>query len=403
MTARDLLREAWDSLMSRRLRTLLSVLGMAAGVGTIVAALAIMNGATRQAVNEIGALGIDNLIVRAVSDHEAQGTPRAPRITTDDADSLRRRFPRASISALRSVHDLVGVSAQDISVVVAGVTATWRTTANLSLTDGRWFGDTEHEARTAVINGVLARVLFGSRPAIGQQVLAAGEWRTVVGILADTGSHDTHTVIQALDPDRTVFVPLETLDITLGVGDEGDAVEQIVVQLPPGTDVTLTAETVRAALTARHPDESHTFEVLVPQELLRARLRAERSLHWLLLSIGGLALIISGIGIMNIMVASVIERAAEIGVRRAFGARRSAVIRQFATEAALIGAAGGLVGLFLGLTSVVAVAALGGWPVAISLGSVIGSIGLAIGVGLAASAYPAHLASTLSPVEALRE
>jgi putative ABC transport system permease protein len=417
VTIRDLFFEALDSLAAHRLRALLSVVGIVTGVATIIAALAITGGARRQAQTEIGALGIDNLIIRAVRDAGpwvggGQGQRRkalTPVLTIADVEALRARFlrpsalPSPAVSALRSVSDTASVSDRMVEVTVAGVTPEWRDTAGLTVSEGRWIDADDLRARTVVLNLSVARVLFGDRSPIGQRIMAAGEWRTIVGVLSSGADRDVHSALQTLDPDRTLFVPLGSLDLSLGAGDSGDAVDEIVVRLSAGTDVARGAPAVSALLAARHPDDKAAYEVIVPQELLRTRLRAERSFHLLLFSIGGLALVISGVGIMNMMVASVTERAAEIGVRRAFGARRSAVIRQFATEAALISAAGGIVGIPLGTAAVVVVAQIAGWPVALSAASVIGSLGLALSVGLAAGVYPAHLAATLSPTDALRQ
>jgi putative ABC transport system permease protein len=403
VTNADLVREAWDSLVAHRLRTLLAILGIVAGVGTIVAALAITGGARQQALADIGALGIDNLLIRAVPDTAAHARPRAPALTLDDAAAVAVRFPRATVSALRPVRDTAVVSDVAVAITVAGVTSEWRQTARLALTEGRWFDADSASARTAVMNQTLARIVFHGEAPIGQQVLAAGEWRTVVGVLADGTDRRASHSIQGLDLDRTIFVPIGSLDVPLGDGDAGDAVDQIVMRMPAGTDVARSAPAVTALLAARHIDDQAAFEVVIPQELLRTRLRAQRGFHALLFSIGGLALLISGVGIMNIMVASVTERAAEIGVRRAFGARRSNVVLQFAAEAALLSAAGGLMGVTLGMIAVAAVAQVAGWPVAVSPEGLIASLGLALGVGLAAGAYPAHLAATLPPTEALRQ
>jgi putative ABC transport system permease protein len=403
VTTPDLLREAWGSLVAHRLRALLSIVGIVAGVGTIVAAFAITSGARQQAVAEIGALGIDNLIIRAAKDTDGRGKARAPALTKEDAAILGSRFSVATVSALRSVRDAAVFSDRTVPITVAGVTAGWRETAKLALASGRWIDADDVGARTAVMTGALARYLFGSQDPLGQQVLAGGEWRTVVGLLVDGSNPSAHSAIQTIDPDRTLFVPLGSLDLSLGVGDTGEAVDQIVMRFPGGTDLRPAARAVSSLLTEQHRDEPEGFELVVPQELLRARLQENHRFYLLLFAIGGLALVISGVGIMNIMVASVAERTTEIGVRRAFGARRSAIIRQFATEAALLSAAGGLVGVPLGVAMVLVAAWLAGWPVAVSAAGVLGSLGLALGVGLAAGMYPAHLAASLSPTDALRQ
>jgi putative ABC transport system permease protein len=204
------------------------------------------------------------------------------------------------------------------------------------------------------------------------------------------------------DADRTIFLPLQSLDLPLGAGDRGDAVERIVARVPARGDVVRTAASVTALLQARDGIGRGAFETIVPRELLRARLRAERTSRMTMFAFGALALVISGAGIANIMVASVTERSGEIGIRRALGARRSSIVAQFAAEALLLGLGGAPAGIVMGAAGAWIVAALAGWPVAVSTASLAIATALAAIVGLVAGLYPARLAASLTPIEALR-
>jgi putative ABC transport system permease protein len=402
MTVRDLIREAVGSLASHRLRAMLAALGSVAGVGTVVAALAIASGAQRQAAADIGALGIDNIVIRAIAPDDTRKEHPAPVLRVDDGPALSREFPGSTIAELRTLHDTASVADAHIPVTVAGVAREWRRTMGFSVAAGRWFGERDANARVAVAGAGLARTLFHGSDAIGRTVLAAGEWRTIVGVLASGGARSGAGAIHTLDSDGALFVPLATLDLSLGAGDSGDAVDEIVVRLPTGDDVVRGAAAVEAILRARHAGEPGAFEIVVPRELLRVRLRSQRMAQMLLMAIGGLALFIGGIGILNIMVASVTERTAEIGVRRAVGAPRWSVLVQFAAEAALLGGAGGLAGVPIGALGAVSVAWIAGWPIALSGAAVMGALGMAFVVGLGAGIYPAHLAASVSPIDALR-
>jgi putative ABC transport system permease protein len=248
-------------------------------------------------------------------------------------------------------------------------------------------------SRVAILSSTVARAIFGERDAIGETVFAAGDWRTVVGVLGAGRSPDS---------DRLVLVPFPTLDLSLGEGDDGEAVQEIVMHVAPDADAVRTASAIRSWVASTFGDQAGSIDVIVPRTLLETRLRAERSFHLLLLAIGTLALAVSAIGIMNIMVASVTERATEIGVRRAFGATRRAIVRQFALEAALLGSVGGMVGVPVGLSAALVTARIAAWPIAVTAPSVLLALGLAVVAGLAASIYPARLAASITPIEAIR-
>lgn len=396
MTWRDVVREAYDSLSVHRLRATLAALGVLTGVAAVVTASAISAGAERQAMADIATLGIDNLIVHAASDRDRG---EAPRLQEEDATAVARAFPRATVAWMRTIADAIEAPSGNDSITVAGVSASWRTTCNLQVAAGRWVGDGER-GPVAVIDASLAHRLFPAASSVGKRVLAGGEWRTIVGVLG-AGPSAANASVQALNLPRTVFVPFEALDVSLGAGDDGTAIEQMVVKLPAGSDHAAAARALRHTLEQRH--DRAAFEIVVPRELLRAKLRAQRTFDAVMYAAGALALIVSGIGIANIMVASVSERAAEIGVRRAVGAPRVAILAQFAAEALLMACAGGAAGLIAGAVAAAAIAALASWPIAVTPGSIVAAVALAIAVGLASGTYPARLAAAITPIDALRQ
>lgn len=391
MNPADLCREAIASLQAHRLRSVLSLVGVAGGVATIVSALAFARGAERRAVEEFAALGIDNVVVRAAAERSA-----APILTLDHAGTLARQFPGAIVSAVRTVGDDAVAGSRRVTASIAGVTASWRVTGGLAIARGRWFTAGDPAARTAVLSTAIAVELFGEDDPIGERVLAAGEWRTVIGLIAHPGlAAATGSAVRTFDLDRAIFVPAAAMDLSLGPGDAGTAVNEIVVR----TTAAATPERIRAWVTSTLGDDARLVEIIVPRELVQSRLRAARRFHALLVAIGVLALAISGAGIMNIMVASVSERASEIGLRRALGARRSAITRQIAIEAGVVGSLGGMIGIVVGLAAAVTTARVADWPVAVAGDSLLIAFALALGVGLAASIYPARLAAAMSPAQ----
>ncbi len=401
MTTFDIVHHAIESLAAHRVRSALCAIGIAAGVATVVTALAIANGAKAQAMAEIGALGIDNVLVRAESPDTTRGRV-APLLSLDDADLLQSRLPLAVVAARRSSADVIVYGSRSVPGAVLGVTPEWRRTAGLSVDEGRWISADDRRRRVAVLGAMVAARLFDHAVPIGEQVMTAGEWRTVVGVLPPSDARHGQAIEHGVSADAAVFVPFESLDVTLGSGDAGDAVSEIAIRLSAGSDLHAAAARVGQILASRHEGE-RAFEIVVPVELLNAKLRAQRNFHVLLLAIGTLALLISGTGITNIMAASVMERAPEIGIRRAVGAKRRTIVWQFGAEAVALSMAGAAAGIATGTGASWLVARLAHWPVDISASSLAASMALAIGVGVAAAAYPATLAARLSPIDALRE
>ena len=401
----DLIGEAIAALVAHRLRATLSIVGIVVGVATVVTAIAIGQGARDAAIAEIGALGIDNVFVRSIAptpDGERKPAP-APVLTLSDARILAATAPDiVGWAATRTWRGPATGRQGPAPATLAGVTASWAAIGRPSLAAGRWFKETDarERRRVAVIGASLARRLFGTADPLGARVTMGGSWFVVVGRLA-ARARGTRSTLQPIDPDDTLFVPFESMDVSLGAGDQPDRVEEIGLALADADAVQRAVPVLPMVLRRRHIDPTR-YDIVVPRELLNARLRAQRTFNTVLLAIGTLALVISGVGIMNIMLASVAERRQEIGVRRAFGARRREVIAQFALEAALLCAAGGLAGVPLGWVFAAAVAWLAGWPTAVSAASVALALVLATGVGLVFGVYPARVAASIDPAEALR-
>lgn len=402
MIGADLIRDICESLAAHRLRATLALIGIVSGVATVVAALAMAEGSRRAAIADLGALGTDSVIVRARDRSGARGERLTPLLMAGDAEVLRRRFPGSTTSAMRLTSGVARAGAWSASASLAGVTQSWFESTRLAIARGRGFRRGDAHQLEVVLGDTIAKALFRESEPVGQRVLAGDEWRTVIGVLA-AGAASARSSLPLVSADDTVFVPFETLDVSLGVGDRGDTATAIVLRLARDDDPVLAGREAARVLEDRRDGDVAAIDVVVPEELLRARLQAQRGSQVLLLSIGVLALLISGVGIINIMVASVAERAAEIGVRRAVGARRGAVRALFAGEALLLGAAGGVVGVPVGAMAAATSAHFGGWPVAVSMTHVSGALALALGTTLGASLYPAHLAASLSPIDALRQ
>lgn len=392
MTWTEVLREAWRGLAAHRLRATLSSAGIVFGVATVVAALAIAEGARRRAHEEAAALGVDNAFLQSRA--PAPGYPPSPRFIPADLETLARELPSTRVAAARRARGQLECGGRTVSASIAGVTPRWRDVAGLDLTAGRWLTDADLAARrrVMVLAPALAASLAGDSAILGSAVRWRGAWFIVVGILSPA---------RRAEGPASAYVPLTAADMPLGADDDGRGAQEIAIRVTAGGAID-GAAAAAARLLARRGHPADTFDAVVPRALLRAKLEAQRTFDWVLFGVGGLALVISGLGIMNIMLASVAERTAEIGVRRAAGARRRDVLAQFAAEAALLCLAGGLAGIPLGAALAALIAAGANWPVAIAPASVGLALLLAATVGMAFGTYPAHRAAMLDPVEALR-
>jgi len=404
MTSSDLLTQAAQGLALHRLRTTLSATGIVFGVATVVAALAVGEGARREATEQIAALGINNVFARATGKGTAKAQG-APELTLEDAAALRDSVPGiVAVSAVRSIRTTITAPPIRREVVLAGVNVEWALVASAEVASGRWLtpNDLAERRRVVVLGYELARELFGDEMPIGRRVSMAGDWFEVAGVLSGQSVRSqSPAAAQRFDPNQIAAVPLAAMDARLGAGDALDRVEEIGLRAMAPDRVQAAAAAAAAILSRRHRGDAD-YEIVVPRELLRARLRALSTFNAVLMSIGALALLIGGIGIMNIMLASVAERTAEIGVRRAFGATRRIVVAQFALEAALLCVGGGSAGVAVGAMLAKAIAVLAGWPVSISAAGVAAALTMAASVGLAFGIYPAHMAGSVAPAEALR-
>lgn len=395
---RDVFCQAGHALLQHRTRAALSVAGLVFGIASVTASLAIADGARIAAVEEFGALGVTNVLIRAESlDGEA------PRLVRGDATPIAEIGTGVSRTAATRFADVVaGIGQQRVDdAVLAGVTADWPSITGATVADGRWPTAREGQgpSRVAVIGAGLARQMFGASSPIGQRVLAGASWYDVIGVVASRST--ARSAMTLFDLDRAVIVPFGAMDSSQGRGDTVESARELIVEARTAGDVDNAAAMAAAVMARRHLDAS-SYRVIVPRELLRARIAAGRTANVLLVTIGGIALLISGVGIMNIMLANVIERTPEIGVRRAFGARRPDILAQFAIESALLCAAGGVAGVPLGALMAAGAAWAGGWPISISPVSVLIALGLATAVGVGFGLYPAQRAAAIQPVDALR-
>jgi putative ABC transport system permease protein len=406
MTKMKFFTDAIESLSANKLRTTLTMLGIVIGVASVVSMLAIGNGASSSITSSIESMGTNLLYVMANN----QGTNPQP-VTLADADAIIDSGGAPSVVAVAPVVQRsmdVTYAGASTTTTVMGVTPNYSSVRNTPVESGRFITQTDIDdhATVAVIGADVVDELFGSSVGVlGQKIRIGSNLYLVVGILETKGGDSIGS------SDNQVIVPLSTAQVRIITRSSAhDEVSQISVQVVDAEHVQSAITEVTSILRSRHDikgDDEEDFNVMSTEAFTEAATSITGIMTVFLGGIAGISLLVGGIGIMNIMLVSVIERTKEIGLRKAVGARDSDIMLQFMVESLIIGLAGGILGVLLGwlISSLIkGVATFGSTTLTpeISLGSVIMAVGFSVAVGLVFGIYPANRASKLEPVEALR-
>ena len=289
---------------------------------------------------------------------------------------------------------------------VFGVSPSYPKIMNLQLGEGRFFTEAEADAAApvAVLGQAVRTALFSGREAVGQFVKVNQQWFEIVGVVGPQLSSQPGNVtgMATQDGNQVIYVPLMAtlLRVEESQTRSRDEIDGLYLQLDPNADVSAAGAQVRALLDVMHrgaPD----FNVIVPAELLAQQQRTRNIFQVIMVAIASISMLVGGIGIMNIMLASVLERTREIGVRRAIGARQSDIVRQFLVETTMITLTGGLVGTAVGVALSQLVGYFAGWSTIVTMTSIVLAFGVSVTVGIVFGLYPAIRAARLDPVLAL--
>jgi putative ABC transport system permease protein len=410
MISKNEIRMALDALFRHKLRTGLTLLGMLFGVGAVVAMLSIGEGAQREAESVADRLGVRNLIVQSKSfDREELERIRTHSLglRLQDADEARRRLPFVSdIAGEKRIATYDVHSAHTASQAeVIGVTQQWPEIAQLSITKGRFWSQDEdgRAAQVAVLGASVAAELYGDASPIGSLLRVNHAWFVVVGV-ADAPQLKTTELrgVKLADDRARIFLPLNTSLTRLYIDPLESELDTMRLRLSPGVSPKIASAQVERLFQDLHGGKTD-IEIVVPAALLETQERTQRIFTMVLSCIAGISLLVGGIGIMNVMLASVVERTHEIGLMRAVGARTSDVARQFLVEGALLSLTGGLAGIAFGVALAMAATLFTGWSMAFSASTAVIALALCFVVGLAFCIYPALQAARMDPIAALRK
>ena len=405
------LRLGLDNLRAHKLRSLLTMLGMIFGVAAVVAMLSIGAGAQQEVMAFIEQLGVRNLIVEAREANDYQAMQKVRKLSAG-LNFQDYRVIRANLEGItaatprkRFVPAKLLPKPQADLPIVYGVTPEYVRIANLQLVSGRFFDDQETEAAAplAVLGEAAAASLFGADDPVGRYVKVADQWFQVIGVAGPQLTVQSEVAgLPAQDRNNLIYVPLNAAVYRLEDGQTQykDEIDGIYLQMRSGAEIPAAAALLRGLLNFSHR-EAGDFTIVSPAELLAEQRRTQRIFEMVMVAIASISLLVGGIGIMNIMLASVMERTREIGVRRAIGAKRRDVIRQFLIETTIISLAGGVMGVLVGVGLSQLIGYFAGWSTIVTTTSIVLAFLVSVAIGLVFGLYPAVRAAGLDPVKAL--
>jgi putative ABC transport system permease protein len=427
------------SLRLHALRSVLTSLGIILGVASVIVMVSIGEGSKQSALRAIQSLGATNIIVRSQRPPESQSMGSQQRsfvaefgMTAEDQRRLEKFIPAVSIIPLKAVGSEVSMGASRTSSQTFGTIPELKHAANLRIKPGGRYlvdGDLERRALVAVIGSEIEKLFFQLSDPIGQNMRIDQRVFKIVGVLEPVGlAGGAGSALVGRDLNKDIHIPLTTARLEFGdivfrrqsgsfTGEEVK-ISELYLTAPTTDAVVPMAEHIRSVLKVGHP-KLLDVEIIVPWELLENVRRTTATMNILLTAIAAISLLVGGIGIMNIMLATVVERTREIGIRRAVGASRSDIAVQFLIETGSISCVGGILGIVLGVGISVGLESFLPWILSFQMFSSIGDVGVgletritgwsiivsflvATGIGLVFGIYPAIIASKQDPIVALR-
>lgn len=436
---------AIDAVSANRVRSLLTALGIIFGVAAVIAMLAIGNGAQQELLNQIKLVGVNNIVIKPIIEQkeemlneQANGKKEkkkfSPGLTIRDVRSME-----ASIPGLTKVSPEIIIETNLIrngirrSAKLIGVEPAYFEIYDFQLAEGQLFNAQQRKigAPVCVIGyGIKAR-FFPTENPIGKNIKVGNHWLTIVGVLRERlVSENSISKLGIRDFNMDVYTPLQSVLIryqnrdmitaealrlaaqrSRGNGNNQDGnqpekknyhqLDRLVIQVSETARLQSTSEIMSRLLKRKHY-EVVDYEIEIPELLLKQQQRTNDIFNYVLGAIAGISLLVGGIGIMNIMLASVLERIKEIGLRLSIGAQKSDVVQQFLFEAIMISVSGGIIGVVLGVSMALLVSYIAGIPTIISFTSILLSFGVAATVGLVFGIAPARKAAQQDPIASLR-
>ncbi len=429
---------AMEGVMDNRLRTILTALGIIFGVGAVITMLGIGTGAKQSILDQMKLIGTNNIVINAAlssSDEEvgssaASGNsddkrPWSPGLSMEDVRTLEAILPNAENISPEVVFNLNLIRSGKMERgKCIGVTNTFFEFNNLKLSEGSLFHKSHIDGGrpVCIIGKNIRKKFFPEENPIGQQIKCGKAWMKIIGVLEQrNASAESLKNLGIRDYNSDLYIPISTSLLRFknrgkitkakikSRDNEDDnsppesynQLDKITVRVADSKHLRVTADLIARILKRRHQGLVD-FEIEVPELLLQQQQKTQETFNLVLLVIAGISLLVGGIGIMNIMLASVLERIKEIGLRRSLGAYESDIIQQFLFEAVFISLIGGVLGVILGFASAKMIASAANIPTVVTWWSVLLSFGVAASIGLIFGLFPARKAAKQDPIKALR-
>jgi len=398
-----------NGILSHKLRAFLTMLGIIFGVAAVIAMLSIGAGAKQEALDQIKLLGMNNVIFRSqpieTEDDERGTIIESTGLTMDDSRALYMINPlvEAAVPQKELTEMRVTQRSNVSEATVVGTTPEFKDVMSMTLKQGSFFNyqDVHQARRVCVLGSSVSSELFLYQNPIGSMVKVGDVWFTVIGVMTSKPRSTGKGGIGDRDMNYDVYMPLSTATYRYEIDKSEPEVDQIILNISDSENIKEASNIAHSLISIRH-NNLDDFTIVVPEELLRQSQQTQKIFNIVMGAIAGISLLVGGIGIMNIMLATILERTREIGVRRAIGATRKDILGQFLIEAVLLSFTGGIVGILIGFIMTQVISSYANWKTIIEFGSIMLSFGVSVSVGIIFGIYPARKAAMLDPIESLR-
>lgn len=425
---------ALEAVIANKLRSLLTALGIIFGVAAVIAMLAIGNGAQQEIMEQIRLVGVNNIVIEPVFEQVEQsldeegdlGAERgkfSPGLKLSDVDAIAEMIPGVkNISPEIILETHLVKSGIRRSAKLVGITPAYFDVLDFHLREGKMFTQSNliNGDPVCIIGRAVQTKFFSKENPIGKKIKSGSQWLEVIGVMEERLiSEQSISKLGIRDFNMDVYVPIQSMlirfknrDLVTGysiMNEDSESslaknyhqIDKVVVQVEDSKSLNPTAEVIAKLLERRH-NRVVDFEITIPELLLKQQQRTQNIFNLVLGAIAGISLLVGGIGIMNIMLASVMERIKEIGLRLSLGAKKSDIVNQFLFEAVMISISGGIIGVALGIFLAYLVSSVGDFPTIVTLSSIVLSFGVAATVGLVFGIAPARKAASQDPITSLR-